>query len=181
MPNKILYFFALFPDAEQEVSEEIWQDIEIELEKFAWQKLLNFLAYRERSEKECSLFFKKNLFNEELSQRLISKAIKLNYLNSERFAELFVQSLIEQNRSKNEIVNKLYEKGIENEVTHKLLLKYYQSAHIEILKQNILKVAKRYSQLPKNKQREKILNNLIRKGFSYSEIISEVAAILATE
>ncbi|OPX26173.1 MAG: hypothetical protein B1H06_06075, partial [Candidatus Cloacimonas sp. 4484_143] len=161
----------LHPDIENDLPETEKNKILLEIEKYSWDRLLNFITYRERSTRECEIFLKLLPLKSDLIEKLLAKAIELNLLKDERFAEMLVNDLLQKGKSKQEIRNKLYEKKVNSEIIENCLNKQF-SFEIEedLLNINLDRAIRKYVSLPSEKRKEKILNYLTRKGFSYWEV-----------
>ena len=171
LPEKVLHFFSLTPGKNIELDEGLSSKLFKEIEKFTWEKLLNYITFQERSIWECKNYLKKLPLEINMAEKLIKKAISLNFINDTRFTELMVESLLEKGKSSIETRNKLFQKHIKENIINDIISKYYTSENkIEILEKNLDKALKRYSRFPDKKKIEKTLNYLIRKGFSYWEV-----------
>jgi len=172
LPDKILHFYCKDQLEYFELSDEDTAKLLEEINKQSWNKLLDYLAYRERSFGECSEFLSKKIFlKKELQPALLEKAISLNFINDNRFAEMLTNDLIRNSKSRVEIKNKLYSKKINENIVSSILQKKFDSKIAnKILEENINKAKRRFSNLKKNEQNDKILNYLTRKGFAYWEV-----------
>ncbi|NQV19173.1 MAG: RecX family transcriptional regulator [Armatimonadetes bacterium] len=171
LPDKILHFFSLNSQTHIELDPKRWRELQHEIEKFVWDKLLNFLSYRERSVGECKNYLEQLPLETNLMEKLVQKAISFNYVNNSRFAELFVESLIGKNKNVLEIKNKLFEKQITEKIINETITKIYsKEKQDEILTTNVKKALLRYSKFSDEEKIEKTLNYLTRRGFSYWEV-----------
>lgn len=171
LPGRVLRFFSILPDQENILDDEKKNELTAEIEKYNWDKLLHFLAYRERSVWECKNFLKQQFLPSSIVKNLMTKAIEKNYVNDERFTEIYVQDLIIKKRNKKQIRVKLMEKHIPENIINSAISKHFdEQTEAEILSANFQKARQRYDSLPAEKRKEKILNYLTAKGFSYSEI-----------
>jgi SOS response regulatory protein OraA/RecX len=172
LPNKILHFYCKVQLDYFELSDEKAVKLLEEIKKQSWNKLLDYLAYRERSFGECSEFLSQKIFlKQELQPALLEKAVSLNFIDDARFAEMLTEDLIRNSKSKVEIKNKLYSKKINETIISSILQKKFDSKTAdEILEANINKAKRRFFHLKKNERDEKILNYLTRKGFAYWEV-----------
>jgi len=171
LPAKILRFFSLHPDIENDLPETEKKKILQEIEKYSWDRLLNFITYRERSTWECKNFLKLLPLKSDLIEKLLAKAIELNFLKDERFAEMLINDLLQKGKSKQEIKNKLYEKKVSLEIIENSLNEQFSSeVEDDLLNRNLDRAIRKYVSLPSEKRKEKILNYLTRKGFSYWEV-----------
>ena len=168
LPVKILHFFSLLPEVETEINAEIRQKLAVEIKKFAWNRLLNYLAYRERSIKEARTYLQQLPLREDLVEILISKAISYNYINEKRFCELYITDLQNKFKSRKEIIDRLRIKGISGSILNESLEEHFNNEKEEEAIKILYRKAKtRYHADNKFKQQQKILNYLTRKGFSY--------------
>ncbi|MDY6915221.1 MAG: RecX family transcriptional regulator [Candidatus Cloacimonadota bacterium] len=175
LPGKVLHFFDLTQAGEYDIDNTSYQKIQNELEKFAWEKLLKYLAYKERSRKECEQYLKKLGFRPKLIEKLLQRSEKYNYINEKRFAELFCQNQIGKGKSQREVKTKLFSKGIDEKLINQVLTENYsQQKKEEILEKNIKKAIRKYSNLEERKRKEKIINYMVRKGFGYYDIIEKL-------
>ena len=172
LPDKILHFYCKGQLEYFEPSDKEADKLLKEINKHSWNKLLDYLAYRERSFGECEEFLSKKIFlKKELQTALLEKAASLNFIDDERFAEMLTDDLIRNSKNRVEIKNKLYSKKINENIISNILQKKFDSKIAnEILEVNINKAKRRFSNLKKNEQNEKILNYLTRKGFAYWEV-----------
>ncbi len=175
LPDKILYFFSLNSHTQIDLNLKKWRELKKEIEKFAWNKLLNFLSYQERSVGECKNYLKQIPLKTNLIEKLVQKAMSFNYINDSRFAELFVESLIGKNKNIREIKNKLFEKQIIEKIINETIAKVYsKEKQDEILAINVEKALMRFSKFSDKEKIEKTLNYLTRRGFSYWEVKEKV-------
>lgn len=172
LPDKILHFYCQGQLDHFDLSDEEAAKLLEEITKQSWSKLLDYLAYRERSLGECSEFLSKKIFlKKELQAAMLKKATSLNFINDTRFAEMLTEDLIKNSKSRVEIKNKLYAKRINENIISNILQKKFDSKIAdEVLEANINKAKRRFSNLKKSEQNEKILNYLTRKGFTYWEV-----------
>ena len=175
LPKKILHFFSLNSQTQIELNNKKWRELQHEIEKFSWDKLLNFLSYQERSVGECKNYLEQLPVEKNLIEKLVQKAISFNYINDSRFAELFVENLIGKNKNVLEIKNKLFEKQIKEKIICETIEKVYsKKKQDEILTINVKKALLRYSKFPDEEKIEKTLTYLTRRGFSYWEVKEKV-------
>lgn len=171
LPDKILHFYS-HGSAEFEINEQQTTKLLDDIKKHSWNKLLDYLAYRERSTNECKLYLSQKLsIKEDLVRELLEKAIAKNFINEVRFAELLTDELIRKAKSKTEIKSKLFAKGINETIISQIFQnKFSDKIHNNILEKNLDKARRRFSGLSEKERDEKILNYLTRKGFTYWEV-----------
>ena len=172
LPNKILHFYSKNQSETFELTDGEADKLLKDIKRISWNKLLDYLAYRERSLGECKTFLSQKLFlKKELQPELLDKAVSSNFINDTRFAEMLTEELIRNSKSKVEIKNKLYGKKIDEKIITQIIQEKFNSeTSEEILNVNISKAQRRFSNIAEDKRKEKILNYLTRKGFTYWEV-----------
>lgn len=172
LPNKILHFYSHGQPERTDFNTEEAEKLLEEIKRLSWNKLIDYLAYRERSFGECKTYLSQKLFlKKELQSELLDKAVSNNFINDERFAEMLTEELIRNSKSKVEIMNKLYGKKIDEKIITQIIQEKFNSETAEeILNINISKAQRKFSNLAEDKRKEKILNYLTRKGFTYWEV-----------
>ncbi len=175
LTNRVLLRLSIPLELPTQISELQFQRLREEIEVYSRDRFLKFLAYRERSMWECTQFLKNLPLHSSLADKLIAEAVKYNYISDQRFAEIMTRSMCEYGKSKQEIVLKLREKRVSDDLIEQNLAEYYYSQEDEILKDSLKKALARYSRFPEKERIEKLKNYLYRKGFSYSKIMDALA------
>lgn len=171
LPLKFLQIFSIYPGKETIISKEQSNELLLEIEKFAWDKLLNFLTYRERSCGEAKKYLRQLPLKNNICEKLVTKAISADFINDHRFTELYIEDLIEKGKNEKEIKQKLFEKRIPEVMINSMLLELFTpQKKEEVLIKNIEKALARFVRYKGRERKEKILNYLSRKGFSYWEV-----------
>ncbi len=174
LSDKILQ--TILGNFNDKISPEIGEKLLSEIEKFTWNKFLDFLSYRERSRGECEVFLSTKLFlRKNIQSKFIEEVISRKFLNDERFAEIYVDELLRKGKSRREIIQKLFQKRISENIINQLLFeKFTPQKRDEIIQQNIEKAKQKYARFSEEEKREKILNYLCRRGFLYAEIREKI-------
>lgn len=142
-----------------------------EIEKYAWDRFLNYLSLRDHSTYECKTYLKTLYLHYSIIEKFIEKALGYNYLNEARFTELFVESYLDKGKSEIEIKNKLREKRVDPALINETLsLLNTPDKKEAVLMENFNKAVRRFSRFPEKERKKKIINYLYRKGFSYFEV-----------
>lgn len=171
LPLRILQIFSIYPGKETTLTNEQFKELLLEIEKFAWDKLLNFLTYRERSRWEAKNYLKQLPLKNSICEKLVTKAVTKDFINDHRFTELYIEDLIEKDKNEKDIKQKLFEKHIPEVMINSMLSELFTpQKKEEVLIKNIEKALARFVQYKGRERREKILNYLSRKGFSYGEV-----------
>ncbi len=145
-----------------------------EVEK-AYQRALNYLSYRERSEEEV----RRNLSKYEVSDIVIEEILerlRLNALVSDkRFAEKWVENrAVFRPRSRRALSSELYQKGISSAIIEEVLA---QVDEYEMAYKAAQKKIRQFQKLEWTEFRKKLNGYLGRRGFSYgvcAEVVNKV-------
>ena len=171
LPNKILSFFYLTNKNIAEISDEQWQQILAKMHSYAYEKAISYLAIRERTRNEVFYYLKRYGFSEKIIEEMIRKVVKLNYLNEDRFTEMYCQDLMQKGKSKKETTAKLISKGVPANIIEKNLTAVYsEDAEKKIAETMFKKAVKKYQ--GHQKMKEKVITYMIRKGFSYDLVVN---------
>ncbi len=150
-------------------------DFEDEILRYARERLFKFLTYRDRSVMEAKTFLKKLPLSKDYSKQLIDFCLEKKFLNDKRFAEIYVISGKDNGFSKKELMYKLKEKGVSPEFINYAFDEYFDdNAEYENLKEKADYAFRRYKCDDKIKHKQKCLEYLIRKGFSYHSAKKEI-------
>lgn len=134
-------------------------------------KLQAFCAYQERCVKEVKDKLKKLKVEPVYFNQIVSSLLKDNFINEERFAKAFVTDKIKFNKwGKNKIKYELLKKQISAAIISKALLVVSDEEYILTLKDLISKKNKELSQPLSLKDKQKLFNHMLSKGFE-SELI----------
>jgi regulatory protein len=154
------------------------------------EKVLNFLAYSQRSRREVldriDKFFLKKELNEEEKEELRSSIMdtveKMGMIDDEAYASNYVEGQIRSGKkvSRKKILSFLYKKGIPKETIEEALTKYSAGHESEIVKELAEKKLKNLvlRENDKRKVKQKLLTYLLGKGFSYETVFNTVEKIL---
>lgn len=125
-------------------------------------KILNFISYRPRSQKEIRDRLKKYKATSEQIEDIVNKITKLGVLNEQEFAKYLVESRRAQGRSSRHIKSELKSQGIDKEVSEDSLVNGSND------RATVRELIKRKSHLEK----EKLIAYLARRGFPW-ELVRE--------
>lgn len=141
--------------------------LESELERLI-AKIINFLSYRPRSEKEITdRLYQYTVDYTEKREMLIEQVIaflrRRMLINDEEFAEWYVsERQTHKPRSQKHLEAELYKKGITKEIIEEIVRKTNFDENEEIQK-----ILDKYR---KRKNEKQLINFLLRKGFRYENI-----------
>lgn len=137
--------------------------------KKAKLKALNLLKVRDYTEEELRNKLKADFYPPLLIDEAVAYVKSYNYINDRRYIENFCR-LNAETMSRQMLIFKLRQKGISND----LISEYTRELFVDEQAQIIALVRSRCKSddLNDSKKRQKILNFLLRKGYSYGEIKS---------
>lgn len=150
-------------------------------EKFEqlYTKVLKYLSYRQRSEKEIRDYLLRKKADEKMSEVIIKLLHDQAFLNDELFAKMWIESRARFNpKSKRIITLELKQKGITQEIVEKVMTEFGNEENSDdVLARKIVEQKiSRYTDLPKEKQYEKLAGQLGRRGFSWDTIKKVLAS-----
>lgn len=155
---------------EKEITEEIFCEIiNIVLVKRAKERALFILNSTDKTEAELRRKLKDNFYPETVIDCAIEYVKQYNYINDERYTKNFVERM-KKKKSKKQIICDLKRKGIEKEIAEQFFCDEDQQ---DVEEKQILSFLerKRYNhQGFSEKDRGKLINSLMRKGYSYDRI-----------
>jgi len=141
----------------------------------AYQRALNFLSYRSRSEQEI----RQNLYKAKVANEIIDAVLdKLragSFVNDNEFAREWVENRIKfRPRGKRALSSELYQKGISNQIIEETL----QDLNEEKLAFDLArKKMTKHKHLERTAFQKKMYGYLSRRGFDYSlskEVINNI-------
>ena len=130
-------------------------------------KVLKYIVYKKRTEKEVRQKFSSSSINQELLDDVVENLKESGYINDESYIQKAVNEFLNINTlSLKEIRNKLYAKGLERDI-----IDTYFSKNEEILEEYEIDCAKKMV-IKKQKQmeQEEIENFLYRKGYTRESV-----------
>jgi len=144
----------------------------IDKEKFskARNKAFKLLSYRERTIKEIEDRLRKKDFSEEIIKKVIDFLLENDYLNEERFAEMWIRSRKKHHpRGRKLIYKELKNKGVNQKIINSALNQYLNNQEeIEMAEYLMEKWLRRRTE--EDSTSYKLKNYLANKGFSYDLI-----------
>ncbi|MBW6515544.1 MAG: RecX family transcriptional regulator [Candidatus Cloacimonetes bacterium] len=168
LPSKVITNYSLAN--EFILDKDRAAELKNEISNYAWERLLKYLSFRERSIDECRNYLKNLPVSNDLIKSLIQRALEKKFLNEERFAELLTQSYISRRKSKTELKTSLISKRIPPEMIEKVLQENYnEEDKKEILQYHIEKGIRKYPDKNSAKDYQKCIAYLMRKGFHYGD------------
>ena len=155
------------------------------LEKI-YTKILNFIAYKQRTEKEVTdrlyryILESKSPLNqddaESLRRVLLGRIAELGLINDERYIRDFLQS--SKPKSKITIRQKLLKKGISREKIDMALRSLDTEYELKSASKDAQKKVRALTGLDRRTKQQKLKNYLFRKGYRFEVINSVVDSVL---
>lgn len=150
----------------QELSPEKIQELQdVDAQEVAYQRALNFISYRPRSEKEVRQNLQKHNTPEETITEVIARLHKSGLVNDLQFAKAWVENRSTfRPRGRRALAVELRQKGITNEAVDEALRDIDED---NLAYHAALKQSRRYAGLEWQAFRQKMSAFLARRGFSY--------------
>lgn len=145
---------------------------EIDKEEFskARNKAFKLLSYRERTIKEIEDRLRKKEFSEAVIKAVVDFLLEKDYLNEERFAEMWIRSRKKHHpRGRKLIYKELKNKGLNQNLINNALNQYLSSQEeLEMAEYLMEKWLRRRTE--EDSSSYKLKNYLANKGFNYNLI-----------
>ena len=180
LDDDIRYKYSLRSNLE--IDEAFIEDIlKEEEENKAFSNVLNYLSYRQRSEKEVLDYLKKQDYDEELVFKVLDKCKHYNYIDDQEFAENFTKDKLNLKKfGKKRIKYELRQKGI-NDCIIEEVLNFDDDLEYEMALALGKKRLKSYKNDDKNKKYRKLSAYLGRRGYDFSIISKVLREVLKDE
>lgn len=151
-----------------EISEEEWQKL---LEEINYKKALNkcadLLSRRDHSVKELKVKLLRTV-DEKSAQRAIDRYIEAGYLDDYKYCERLIEYLFNVKKySKAHVKQECFKRGISSSIINEILSEYEIDSVDTVLE---LIKTKYSAKLLQDNGKDKVIQALMRKGFSYSDI-----------
>lgn len=134
-------------------------------------KVCNYISYQFRSENEIRNYLKDNDCNDESIETLITKLKNVTLIDDKALAQFILNSMINNLKGPKAYLNKLYERKVSEKAI------YDKDIEIEVLEKNIEKNKDKYKKYPIKKQKNCLIQKLLRDGFSESLVFKEISKI----
>lgn len=135
-------------------------------------KIERFCAYQERCTSDVVTKLKSLQTPDNKIDNYISHLMSENFLNDERYVEVFVRSKIKQSWGKQKIYASLSSKHISKELIDNALENVDNTSYAKNLQLASEKWLRTHQNVSNTK--EKLIRHLISKGYSYREIIEYI-------
>ena len=148
-----------------------------------FDKVLNFLSFRARSEYEIDFYMLRKGWTEEIKEIIKNKLKQLKLIDDEDFARQWISSRSNSRPAgKSQIKFELTKKGIDREIINKLLAEERTSTTEKLLAEKLCrKKLERLKNLPLGEKREKLFGLLSRRGFSSETAVETIDKLFKKE
>ncbi|KKP69643.1 hypothetical protein A2X44_03755 [candidate division CPR3 bacterium GWF2_35_18] len=138
-----------------------------------WDKILHFLSFRPRSQKEViiklqNISTKVGITDVE-QEGIIKRLEKLHYVDDVEFGKWFIEQRTKVKKGKNLIKQELYVKGLDSKLVERLLQEEVLAGYDEagaVLEKNRW----RFKDSDKLKMKKKMQDLLLRRGFEWEDV-----------
>lgn len=145
------------------------------MKKLTYQEVLHkleyYCSYQERCHQEVQQKLKSFYLTPDERENIIVYLIENNYLNEERFAELFTMSKFHQKKwGKKRIENELKARNISDYLIHKSLIQIPEEKYQQVFEELAEKTWDTLSETQSLKKYKKWQDSLFRKGYESDRI-----------
>jgi len=150
--------------------------------KKAFNRSLNYLSFKMRTEQEIIEDLIAKEFDKSVIQATLVKLRNYKYVDDENYILLYIRSKIAEGHSKRKIQYNLVKKGLDEEnVLSQLHLNYPKDIELSYLKVQVEKSNEKYKQLPYRDRVAKINQSFLRKGYNHDDIAGVIAVVISRE
>lgn len=155
---------------DQEISEEEIKRLRYkDIKEKLYNKVLRFLSYRPRSEKEIRDYSKKKSQEAKIIEEIIKKLKKQGLVDDRAFATWWVEQRSRfRPKGRYLIRSELFKKGVKEEIISSSL--FSEKEEIDLAKKAARKKIKSYKNLEPLEMRDKMVAFLARRGFNWKII-----------
>jgi regulatory protein len=167
-------FLKLGLHSGQELTETELDSYKVESDYGKWfDKVLNLLSYRLRSEWEIRDYLKRKKAPDEYTDKILNKLSINGYINDEQFAKRWVENRrLMKATSRRKLIMELKQKRIPNEIIDKVLADDKDEVdERQILRELVEKKRARYP------DKLKFMQYLARQGYNYDDIKSVLSEL----
>jgi len=145
---------------------------------------INYVSYRPRSSREVMVKLKQKGLPLGVAQRVVQHFESVSLVNDGEFARMFVRDKLKAKHLGRTLLKQLLQaKGISRPLIDEVLGEYVteenqQRSASELAAKKLKQAARSFSKLDRMKQRKRLLDFLLRKGFSSDIAIKTVKTVL---
>ena len=134
-------------------------------------KVCNYISYQFRSENEIRDYLKSSGCSEEGIEALITKLKNVSLIDDKMLSQFILNSMINNLKGPKAYANKLFERKVLAQAN------YDKDIEIEGLEKSIEKNKDKYAKYPPKKQKNCLIQKLLRDGFSENLVFKEVSKL----
>ena len=166
-----------FLSKDKEISEREWKEIQTFAQLSYGKNLaLYHLSFKQRTKKEVSDYLHSHEIDANIIPSILSELESDNWINDQNYARnILDQNQLSGDKGPHNLQQKLGQKGIEKKILHQLMAEYDFSAVAERVAQKSLK--KYQAKLPHKALKDKLIQSLMSKGFSYTLAQEAIASL----
>ena len=144
---------------------------------------INFISYRPRSSKEVAVHLIKKGFAHGIADKVVNHLLELKLIDDTKFAEIFIRDRIKRKLIGAGLLRQqLAVKGISNKIIDRVIDDYIspkeqQNTAVQLAKKKMLSL-KHSAKTNEDKRNKRIVDFLIRRGFSYETALKAVQSVL---
>ena len=138
-------------------------------------KVCNYISYQFRSENEIRDYLKSSGCSEEGIEALITKLKNVSLIDDKMLSQFILNSMINNLKGPKAYANKLFERKVLAQAN------YDKDIEIEVLEKSIEKNKDKYVKYPSKKQKNCLIQKLLRDGFSENLVFKEVSKLKFTD
>lgn len=155
---------------ECEVTQELVDQIKNEvLVKRAKLRAMYLLNHKDRTEQELYNRLKQDLYTEDIIDIAMKYVASFGYIGDEGYARRFISGK-QGSKSKKEIMMMLKQKGISGDVAKEALEECYEEVTESDAIQRLVEKKHFNCETASEKEKKKMFDYLLRKGFSYEDV-----------
>ncbi|SDY33726.1 regulatory protein [Evansella caseinilytica] len=144
----------------------------------AMQKVLNYLSYRMRSEKEVYIYLAELEVKGKDAAQIVARLKELQFLDDKLFAKAFIRTKKNtQKKGPLVIVQELQEKGISKPLIEQALAEYPEEEQLEHAVSAAVKKQTSYRNDGRKLRKQKTIQFLLQRGFPSSVVQQAVEAL----
>lgn len=146
---------------------------------------INYVSYRPRSSREVMVKLNQKGFPLGIAQRVVQHFESVSLVNDGEFARMFVRDKLKAKHVGRALLKQLLQaKGISRQVIDEVIGEYVteedqQRSASELAAKKLRLAGRSFSKLDRMKQRKRLIDFLLRKGFSSDIAIKTVKVVLA--
>lgn len=161
----------------QELSEEIYKEVQLILVKRAKLRAMHLLNIAARTEEGLRQKLLQSGYTSEAVEEAIRYVKSFGYINDEAYVRNFVEVRCAK-KSRKEIEALLAQKGMKGELVDRVLEEVYEEHSDQNAIQQIIEKKRWNPETMDDKEKQKMYAYLVRKGFRYEDIRRSLSQVI---